>query len=156
MIIIHGDKNKGKTTKVKALIEELISQNKSISGFYSEKVISNNQIAGYDLVTVADDKTYPFLTVKPIKNAIKIGRFYIDKKAIQTANQIIQKAIKDKVDYIIIDEVGQLELDEQGWFNIINILNTSYYGTLIFCIRTEFVKQVIQKWSFDNITFISI
>ena len=153
MIIIHGNKNQGKTTQVKRVIKHLLNKNKTIMGFYSEKIIINDIVIAYDLITVPQNEKYPFLnSIK--KNKQQIGSFFIDKHAITKGFSQIEKAIINNTDYVIIDEVGKLELDNKGWNIAIEKLLYEFKGEIILSIRTEFIEEIIEKWKLKNIKLI--
>ena len=155
MIIIHGDKNQGKTTQLKRIIDILKSNNKTVAGFYSEKIRKDNKVMGYDLLTITQNEQFPFLSINTSKEQEKIGKFSINKVAFEIGNSEIKKAILAKVDYIVIDEVGKLELDNKGWYDSINKLYLNFTNEIIFCVRTEFVQSIIDKFNFNKVILIT-
>jgi len=155
MIIIHGDKNQGKTTQLKRIIDLLKSNNKTVAGFYSEKISKDDIVLGYDLLTISENVKTPFLNINTSKNKETIGRFSINNSALEIGNYEIEKAILKNVDYIVLDEVGKLELDNKGWHDAIIKLHSNFSNEIIFCVRTEFVESIIEKFNFKNVILIT-
>ena len=156
MIIIHGDINQGKTTKIKEIISSLDSKNKTIGGCYTQKIIINNKVIGYDLVLISLKKTIPFLRVNGTIFHQKIGKYYINKAALLKGVQEIEKAILNNVDTLIIDEVGKLEINNNGWSKVLTTLFNSYKGNIILAIRTSFVAEIVEKWDLNNYELVSV
>jgi nucleoside-triphosphatase THEP1 len=151
MIIINGYKNQGKTTQVKRFIDFFHKKKKSFAGFYSEKVIKDNNIVGYDIVTIPDKEKFKFLRMIGSEKQQRIGPFYIDDFALAEGVIQIKKAIINQVDYLIIDEVGKLELTNKGWYAALERALSQFKGEIILAVRTEFVEKVIQKWQLKNV-----
>ena len=154
MILIHGDKNQGKTTQLKRVIDLLKSNNKTVAGFYSEKISKNNIVLGYDLLTISKNVKTPFLNINTSLEKETIGVFSINNSAIEIGNSEIEKAILKNVDYIVLDEVGKLELNNKGWYNSINKLLFNFSNEIIFCVRTEFVQSIIEKFNLKKVVLI--
>ncbi len=156
MILIHGSKNQGKTTQVKQITQLLLNNNKSVMGFYSEKIMSDKKVIGYNLITIPQNKIFPFLSIVKNENQQQIGAFFIDDVAIKNGRKQIEKAITTQVDFVIIDEVGKLELNNKGWHICIEKLLSEFNGKIILSIRTEFIEKAIKKWDLKNIKLISV
>ena len=156
MIIISGNKNQGKTTQIKRIIFQLQESRKKIAGFYSEKILNNGTIIAYDIVTIPNNERFSFLKINGNSQQQKIGPFYIDDFALAEGVIQIKKGIINQVDYLIIDEVGKLELNNKGWCTALERAFTQFKGEIILAVRTEFVEKVIKKWQLKNVQIIDI
>ena len=154
MIIISGHKNQGKTTQIKRFIDFLQEKQQTIVGFYSEKVINNNKIVGYDIVNIPDNEKFKFLRMVGNEKQQKIGPFYIDDFALAEGVIQIKKAIINQTAFLIIDEVGKLELNNKGWYAALERAFAQFKGEIILAVRTEFIEKVIQKWHLKNVQII--
>jgi nucleoside-triphosphatase THEP1 len=152
--IISGNKNQGKTTQIKRIVSQLQKSKKKVMGFYSEKVIKDNNIVGYDIVTIPYKEKFKFLRMIGSEKQQRIGPFYIDDFALAEGVIQIKKAIINQVDYLIIDEVGKLELTNKGWYAALERAFSQFKGEIILAVRTEFVEKVIQKWQLKNVQII--
>lgn len=75
---------------------------------------------------------------------LKIGKYRFKKKSFDKAIDILQQAIKEKRGWLIVDEIGPLELKKQGFCEILNeILNTESSLQIILVARESLVKDVI-------------
>lgn len=153
--IIYGDKNQGKTTLVKKLIKDALAEGKVVVGFYSEKVLVKNSLIGYNLVTIPQGDVFPFLR-NNVESPKKIGVFYINEGTVAIGLSQLEMAINNKVDIVVLDEVGKLELNDKGWAFGIEELLRLFHGKIIMNVRTQFLEQVIQKWNINVFHAISV
>jgi len=151
MIIIHGAINQGKTTFIKKIISFLNKKNKTIGGLYTQKIIKNEQVIGYDIVLINNNESFPFLRLSGLGNQQKIGPYFIDGIALIKGKNEIEKAIINNVDYLIIDEVGKLELNNNGWSVVLEKAIHKHKREIILAVRTDFVDEVIQKWELKGV-----
>lgn len=154
--IITGNIASGKTTFLMQLSERLKELNIKTGGFYSPRIIQDNETVGYDLVHVMDNERIEFLKNVDESNINEIGKYKIDKNSIFHATSWIKDDIENDCQVIFIDEVGKLELDGKAWNDIIEILISSNIKNQIWSVRKSFIDQVIDKWNLKNALIIDI
>ncbi len=142
-VFITGEIGAGKTTFLKAIISKLKTEGHSISGFYSERIINNEQTSGYDLVDIESGKKTIFLRTEGNVTQQKIGRYYIYPEAFALAEQ---SAKRFSGGIFILDEVGRLELEGKGWHNTLMQLTKLKKAKLLLVVRKEFQQQIIEKY----------
>ncbi len=59
---------------------------------------------------------------------IQVGRFFFYKPAFEKANAILLKALVQKPSWIVIDEIGKLEIENMGLYFSVKKIITSYYS----------------------------
>jgi nucleoside-triphosphatase THEP1 len=156
-LIITGDKRAGKTTYIKNLIRLLKKNNRDFFGFYSENVIFENKLIGYDLVDAKTKISIPFLREADNQSHIDIGRFSINKEAIYIGNENIRKGISFNSGVAIFDEIGRLELMNEGWFEALNLLiKANTVEKVLITIRKEFLENIIRHFCIKNFKVIDV
>ena len=81
---------------------------------------------------------------------VNIGRFHFYAAAFEKANSHIIQASAKPFDWLVIDEVGRLEIEEKGFYPALAILlHTGGYKNLLLVVRDSLYEQVI---SFFKIT----
>jgi len=90
------------------------------------------------------------------KNQIIANQFIAQEVYKWLGEGLSKKAIHNKSDYLIMDEVGKLELNNKGWYSAIERALKEYKGILILAVRTEFVKDILQKWQLENTKVIQL
>jgi nucleoside-triphosphatase len=149
--ILQGPIHSGKTTYLKQFI------------------LNHNNCAGI-LSPVINDKRY-FLNIRNSEmrfmeaesdetEIFEIGRFKFSIAAFQWAIEVLLNSYEDMPDYLIIDEIGPLELQGKGFAETLSFLlrlpdvNTN----LILVIREAAVDAVIEKFGIErkNIAFMHV
>jgi nucleoside-triphosphatase THEP1 len=117
-------------------------------------------IAGVLMPDVNDSRKILNLSTKEIFDAecvdlentneprTSIGKYHFYTKAFAKANSILQKAIRQKPYWLVIDEVGKLELKGAGFcFTVAEAVkeydNEYKYGKLLLTVRDSLCDEVI-------------
>ncbi len=149
--ILTGELDEGKTTYVRELIDILKSKSIDIGGFVSTKVYENDNLIGYDVLSLNDNHKEPFLRLSMHDNNEKrIGKYVIKNKGLEFGFKSLNDSINDKAEVIVLDEIGRLELSNEGWADGISNVITNSKAKIILVVREDFVEAVINKWHFTN------
>lgn len=92
--------------------------------------------------------------IKPLENesedSIIIGKYKFSKKTFEWAKQQIKESLQSKVDYLVIDEIGKLEMVDQGYEPMVSIVVDKFKKEnsfdLILVVRESLVKDAIEKY----------
>jgi nucleoside-triphosphatase THEP1 len=84
------------------------------------------------------------------KEVLQIGRYTFSATAFERANNILSSAAKKEKGYIIIDEIGPLELKESGLHDSINVLFQQSNIPIVIVVRTGLVDKVITHFNLNN------
>jgi nucleoside-triphosphatase THEP1 len=148
VFVLTGSLGQGKTTQVQKIIEILKERNIKVGGIYSPKIVENNKIIGYDIVDIGGNSREVFLRLAEEENLNKIGKYSIFPQGLQLGSNALQVSNNHDNRIIVIDEVGHLELDNQGWaINIQGLIQASN-NHLLLVVRDSLVEKVLQKWNF--------
>ncbi len=119
--IITGRKGSGKTS----LLEQLYLEENAGVGVLTQKVYQEDEWIGYDLVRLPDKSSAPFIRFKAYKDMLvdtdllQYNRFVFSQKAFQEASRWLIDAIHVGHTPIWIDEIGNQELQGEGFDNVI-------------------------------------
>ena len=152
--IICGGKQQGKTQFASKLIEALKSENYIVGGFLSKSVyIDSNKCVGYELEPIGNAKSIDLCTINRTKDWPSIGRFYFNPDALKFGKELVQNS---EASIIFIDEVGRLEINEDGWFSVVNELENKGKIIYVWLVRHEFVSEVKTKFNQFDFELINI
>jgi len=119
----------------------------SFDGFLSHPLLKNKKITGYQLFDLKEEKFAPFITKFGEKNWQKIGPFFFIPRGLKKAEGIILRGKESEL--LIIDEVGPLELKEQGIWPSLNQVLRQLNKNILLVIREnimeDFLKLVDKK-----------
>lgn len=90
-----------------------------------------------------------------VTDSVQIGKFTFSNKGFTKAIEILSAASKNKSGWLVIDEVGPLELKEQGFYTILQDI-FSQEGTalkIILVVREALVDAVIRFFNLSKMNY---
>jgi nucleoside-triphosphatase THEP1 len=150
VFIVTGSIGQGKTTFIQKIIKNFQSKGITLGGIYSPRVMQGKTTVGYDIIDINTNEREAFLRQNYTKNNLKIGRFNIHLQGLQKGIKAIKESNNPNIQIVIIDEVGVLELENNGWAKNIEELIRNSQNHVLLVIRDSFVEQVIEKWKIKN------
>lgn len=146
--IISGSRDEGKTSYSEKLVSFLKENNSNPSGIIAKKIYKGSELSGYDLMDIASGESKRFLRIDEKCGTEKIGKYTICPEGLAFGEKILnESALKNNL--VLVDEVGQLELVGRGWsVNIEKLISAD--ARVIFVVRDEFVKRVMDKWNLSD------
>jgi nucleoside-triphosphatase THEP1 len=146
IFILTGSIQTGKTT---ALVK-WSTANENVFGILTPIV------SGKRIFMNAFSKEVFSMEAEPIETDIlSIGKYSFSAKSFENANDILH-AVQDKNCYCIVDEIGPLELKEQGLCYSIKKILSLKNPIKILVVRAGLVEKVIEFFNLQNATILSI
>ncbi len=146
IILISGKQRQGKTTFLKEVIKQLEKDKILFDGIIAEGIDVDGQRKGFNLVHLKTNKTYPLATTTPTPGFTQYGRFYFDETVFSKVNNLLKSSTSN---FIIIDEVGPLEIQDKGWSSAINkLLETN--KPMIWVVRKSLLAPVTNHWQISQ------
>jgi nucleoside-triphosphatase len=136
-VILTGEPYAGKSTVCRQLAENLRREGFSVGGVWTEAVDGDG---GRTLVlhNVADDTTVTLAGEKLVTQGPRLGSLQFTPEGIYAGIKAIGRGAS--ADLLIVDEIGTLELNVQGFFPILHMLRRAKHVLLV--IRPELVARV--------------
>lgn len=113
------------------------------------------------ILDVSTKECFPMQTSILSADSISVGRYYFLKEAFIIGNDIVNKALRCiNYGFIIIDELGKLELNSEGFHESISRALTKTVKNkelhLILIIRTTLLYQALEKYQIKDYQLIII
>jgi nucleoside-triphosphatase THEP1 len=150
VIIISGNIQEGKTTFVEKVINRLQRKNVKAAGFLSKVIYENGERSGYTLIDLQSKTSAELCSIKEDKSRERYGKFYFNAEGQELGIRILQN-IPDDADYIVIDEIGPLELGGKGWAKAIEQLTRRDSRPMIWVVREQLVEKIARKWTVGSV-----
>jgi len=87
-------------------------------------------------------------------NTIAVGRFYFDKNVFEKAQQILLNALQLRPEWLVIDEIGKLEIEQGlGLEPAVGRIINEYKHTaknLLLVIRDSLLSKAIDHYKLEN------
>ncbi len=88
---------------------------------------------------------------------IIVGKYIFSRATFQIAHSILKTSAEAKFNYFIIDEIGKLELDNNGLEPALSIALSHFTNArIILVVRDYLLEDVKSKYSLENAACISI
>lgn len=147
VIIVTAPRNSGKTTYLKKFC---LSHN--CIGYIAE---SDEQKNLFYYEEFRSKKTFPSLTTEVHEDWSRIGKYYFKSEVFIELESFLDHLINESYDYIVLDEIGKLELEGKGFDVILNKC-IRQESNLVLVVRDIFVDDVIEKYKLQNAKVINV
>lgn len=104
------------------------------------------------LLNLSDHQIHPFQMDAPDTDQdIKVGKYIFSRATFQIAHSILMSAAEAKFNYFIIDEIGKLELENNGLEPALsNALSQFKNARLIIVVRDYLLEDVKARYNLEN------
>lgn len=154
IIFITGKPGSGKTTLIKELIEELKRKGKIVGGIISPEIRNKEgEREGFYLVDLFSGEKALMADAKKIKSGLRVSKY---KVSVENINRIIEIFWRsaDKYNFIVIDEIGRMELFSDQFMVMLNKIFDSGKPALaslhLSCLETFKEKGKVYFLTKDN------
>ncbi len=118
----------------------------------SRKILNIETLETFDIQCMDVEKTKEPLTA--------IGKFHFYTAVFEKSNQVLIGALTRKPDWLIIDEIGRLELGGKGFYRSATEIADAYNnkrntGNLLITVRDSLCEEVISFFKFKDYRIIN-
>jgi molybdopterin-guanine dinucleotide biosynthesis protein A/nucleoside-triphosphatase THEP1 len=179
VFILTGDIRTGKTTWLRHWISQLKLQGQEIHGFVSldaktgsmssiEKSNSLRKLLNLNTLEIIEFEVAVNVDVDEADDCIRVGKFIFKKSAFSEGLLWLKKSIESpSTDWIIIDEVGKLELHKNEGFNpeldqffkdCQAKSSGEFHANVLVVVRTELLSMFTEKYKqlFPNLQILHL
>lgn len=149
VIIITGERGEGKSTFLLNLVTKLEEKNIPVGGFIARGHVKNGKRSGFDIVDIHTKQEMQLSSTQKIGN-LQIGKFYFNQKAIEFGQKITEENYVKNDKFVIIDEIGPLELKNKGWSEVVEDIFNMPNKTQIWTVRKSLVKSVLKRFAISE------
>ncbi len=142
IILFSGPIHSGKTTRLQKFIAD-----KNCDGIIAPVKDGMRYIR-----RIKTGEIKPFETNS--EDSIVIGKYKFSKETFEWAKEQIKESLQSKVDYLVIDEIGKLEMVDQGYEPMVSLVIDKFKKEnsfeLILVVRESLVEDVISKYGLSK------
>jgi len=140
IVLVTGDAGAGKTPWIESLVEELLKENIQVDGFISKKESIDDENWFHHLVRISTGESVPLNSMKPSESSPQTGKFFFNQSAFDWAEN--QTKELHNSEWIILDEFGQLELNNSGLFPVLKNIVSQTKCHLVLSVRPSIENEV--------------
>jgi nucleoside-triphosphatase THEP1 len=138
IVVVSGEINIGKTTA----LQQWLSTNHhyKITGFLTPKTLQER------IFLKIDSNTYlKMLAEEDESDSLNIGKYKFSISSFNDITNYTLKSLESKPDFVVLDEIGPLELKGLGFHELLKSLLSSD-SNLILVIRNTLLEDIIQHY----------
>ncbi len=151
VFIISGKINEGKTTFTKKVVLDLKEKGIHVHGFSTVAIGNDVDGKSYFVEDIDTNAREMLCSQNPTTGNIRVGRFHFSATGILYGRKILDQAVHKPSQLIVIDEIGPLEINDNGWapaiHNLLNHTNTAH----LWIVREKLVNVIIRKCNIGDV-----
>ena len=152
--IVTGSINSLKTTRIINYYED----NPIGDGFVSKKIMKDNLVYGYNLMQLSTKHEIPLVIRDSLWDGkkriiFKIGPYCFFEEALMFLEEKTDEFINNNINPIFLDEIGILELNGEGFDQILKKLIKNKCD-LFLVVRSDLLDKVCERYGFKEIEII--
>lgn len=140
--IVTGEKQSGKTTR----LLNAIQNRDDVYGMLTPDVDGKRFF-----MNVRTKELWPMEAAEAEANVLTIGKYRFSKAAFQKAISVLEAEANQQNGWLIVDELGPLELKKSGFYNTVrDLLNTNTPLKIILVIRQSLLGEMTELFGISN------
>lgn len=156
IIIISGNQQQGKTSYVADVVKVLKGKGFKVGGFVAPGIFENNRRVSFEIMDVKTGFSMPLCSVFE-NGGERIGTYTFSEEGLNFGKRLLDPENLQDIDFVVIDEIGPLELQEKGWSSSIEKLMLSGgHFKLIWVVRRPVIESVLKKFRVKDFNLIDI
>lgn len=156
VFILTGEVNEGKTKFAMQVVEKLKQGGLSPAGFFSVGNTNDQNREAYSLIDVQTGFQRELCSFEPGKKKVRVGRFFFDEPGIEFGREIILASLNQDNDLLVVDEIGPLEINDQGWAPALEEVIKNGGLPQLWIVRESLLKPMIRKWNLGDVYVFNI
>jgi len=144
-IFIAGEPGSGKTSWCTGYVDWLRQRNYRVGGTISPEVRQGGQRIGFDIVDLitGEQTTFARLSDGDHPKGIRIGSYAISEDGISFGLRAIERAVNEACDWVVVDEVGPMELQGRGLMPAVSLACRRSSNVLII-VRSSLLEALFE------------
>ncbi len=151
VVILSGQRQEGKTTFLQELLPELRNRDIFVTGFLAPAVHENGRRIGFNLLGIESGESMVLCRERQANDNLGFRRFVFNQDALKQGEAILNLKNLRQAQLVIIDEVGPLELKNEGWTPSIKELCRNSGTVQLWAVRKQMVQQVASAWQVGDV-----
>jgi molybdopterin-guanine dinucleotide biosynthesis protein A len=144
-LLVVGEPGSGKTSWCREYVDRRRESGSSVGGILCPAIERQGQRIGSNVVDLLTGQEVPFARLSRRKSFTAgevVGDYTISRRGISFACAAIGRAVENKCDLVVIDEVGPLELSGRGLMPAVGLALASMADVLI--VVRSWLKEAVQ------------
>lgn len=154
--LITGNRAEGKTSFIELLVHLISHKKIDASGFISKGRVNEDGLKDFYLKPLKGGEEIILASKFSQLHFKDYGYYYFNEKALETGENIILHSIKKQCPVIVLDEIGPVELQKNGWYKAVQKIIESHKGIFILSTRRRLIQRVAEFFHLKTYIVIDI
>jgi nucleoside-triphosphatase THEP1 len=146
ILLITGAVQSGKTTFLEEIAQDLDQKGAHLAGFLSKGSFDGDRRVSFMLTDLREGRCVQLAHREPREGWFRFRSFYFNPGAFLEGERWILDGLSPGASTLMLDEVGPLELDNRGWYKLLEVLANEYTRPQVWVVRKDSVEDVCRKW----------
>ena len=151
LFILTGRINQGKTNFTLQLVKMFQNQGLTVRGFITLGNTNDSSRNAYKIKNLQSGEETALCSTQPDLEKLNFGRFYFEESGIKKGRNIIAQTLAQPTDLLVIDELGPMEINNQGWAPAVENVVKENSTAQFWVVREKLVKPMMRKWNVGDI-----
>jgi len=139
LIVVTGEPGTGKSTWLQELRQELDNHSIAVDGVITGREYDSESTWKLVMTDIASAEKQIAATMEPQAGVLETENYYIDRSALEWGSQRLSAATGE---WLIVDEVGILEFDHQGFYQALKQIDEQFSGVLVLSLRKSLLVEL--------------
>lgn len=158
-ILLTGQRGSGKTTACWKALSELRGNGCKVAGFISPPLLdATGKKTGIEMLDLTTGEHQTFARIVGPDEGADVGVYRLEPGAIDWARRVLSAALLSNTDWLVIDEIGPLELHRGGGFAFAlpPLADAVQIPNAIVIVRPELVGELSERLGRTDIVLFEV
>lgn len=146
IFIVTGPVHSGKSTFLANVVTLLQKQSLAINGFVTHVQVDVDGLKRYVVEDLITGQKQLLCADIPQTGPVRTGRFSFYEQGLSLGETIINRQVNSYFDLLVVDEIGPLELKDQGWAPSLDRIFRERPVNQLWVVRERLLSQVMRRW----------
>jgi len=148
VVFIEGGSGEGKTALAREVVGRLRDHGVVVGGVLAPGFWQEGERWGFDVVDLLDGRQVPLCRRDATPEDASAGPFGFLASGLELGREAlrVERLREAGAEVAVVDEVGPLELNAQGWAMSLDALMEQWSGPMLWVVRRGLVEPVTARW----------
>lgn len=156
LIILSGPRGSGKSTLLFTLLPLLRKEKLKVGGIIAQGLWQNGIRSGFNLLDLESGKYTPLCRRSDENGARQPTPFTFFEEGMASGEKALSVQQCSNADVVIVDEVGPLEIQGEGWAPLLSPLLELDRPVHIWVVRHDCVGAVKRIWGLEDVEVVDV
>ena len=146
--VFTGPVDSGKTGELKRELKTLMERDYRIGGILSEAVMQGEVKTAYHAIDIVTGRRILLVSREIMDSDLRTGKYHFSHAGFEEASSALLNAMDREI--LVLDEIGPLELREEGYAEALRTISDSFQGLLLTVVRDYLLDDILRHFCLED------